>query len=48
MLAHALFAAVHDIEAFPVEVEVNSGQSDNMIVTVGLQDAPLPFQIIQL
>jgi magnesium chelatase family protein len=39
MLARVLSAAVNGIEAFPVEVEVNSGWSDTKIVIVGLPDA---------
>jgi hypothetical protein len=36
MLACVLSAAVNGIEAFPVEVEVNSGWGDTVIVIVGL------------
>jgi hypothetical protein len=36
MLARVLSAAVNGIEAFPVEVEVNSGWGDTLIVIVGL------------
>jgi len=39
VLARVLSAAVNGIEAFPVEVEVNSGWGDTMIVIVGLPDA---------
>ena len=39
MLARVLSAAVNGIEAFPVEVEVNSGWGDTVIVIVGLPDA---------
>ena len=39
MLASVLLAAVNGIEAFPVEVEVNSGWGDTIIVIVGLPDA---------
>jgi magnesium chelatase family protein len=39
MLARVLSAAVNGIEAFPVEVEVNSGWGDTIIVIVGLPDA---------
>src|SRR6202041_1767138 len=39
MLARVLSAAVNGIEAFPVEVEVNSGWGDTLIVIVGLPDA---------
>jgi magnesium chelatase family protein len=39
MLARVLSAAVNGIEAFPVEVEVNCGWGDTVIVTVGLADA---------
>jgi len=39
MLARVLSAAVSGIEAFPVEVEVNSGWGDTIVVIVGLPDA---------
>lgn len=39
MLARVLSAAVNGIEAFPVEVEVNAGYGDTLIVIVGLPDA---------
>jgi magnesium chelatase family protein len=39
MLARVLSAAVSGIEAFPVEVEVNSGWGDTVVVIVGLPDA---------
>ena len=39
MLARVLSAAVNGIEAYPVEVEVNSGWGDTKIVIVGLPDA---------
>jgi hypothetical protein len=39
MLARVLTAAVNGIEAFPVEVEVNSGLGDTMIVIVGPPEA---------
>ena len=35
MLARVLSAAVNGIEAFPVEVEVNSGWGDTIVVIVG-------------
>jgi magnesium chelatase family protein len=38
MLARACSAAVQGIEAFPVEVEVNVGWGDTIIVIVGLPD----------
>ena len=38
MLARACSAAVQGIEAFPVEVEVNVGWGDTLIVIVGLPD----------
>src|ERR1700753_1715640 len=38
MLARVLSAAVNGIEAFPVEVEVNSGWGDTTVVVVGLPD----------
>jgi magnesium chelatase family protein len=39
MLARVCSAAVNGIEAFPVEVEVNAGWGDTVIVIVGLPDA---------
>ena len=39
MLARVCSAAVNGIEAFSVEVEVNSGWGDSVIVIVGLPDA---------
>jgi magnesium chelatase family protein len=39
MLARVLSAAVNGIEAFPVEVEVNCGWGDTIVVIVGLPDA---------
>src|SRR5499433_2868084 len=39
MLAQVCSAAVNGIEAYPVEVEVNSGFGDTVIVIVGLPDA---------
>ena len=39
MLAKVCSAAVTGIEAYPVEVEVNSGLGDTLIVVVGLPDA---------
>jgi magnesium chelatase family protein len=39
MLAKVCSAAVQGIEAFPVEVEVNSGWGDTSVVIVGLPDA---------
>src|SRR5215467_15723424 len=38
MLARVCAAAVNGIEAFPVEVEVDSGWGDTIIVIVGLPD----------
>jgi magnesium chelatase family protein len=38
MLAKVCSAAVNGIEAYPVEVEVNSGYGDTVIVIVGLPD----------
>ena len=38
MLAKVLSAAVNGIEAYPVEVEVNAGWGDTIIVIVGLPD----------
>src|SRR5579862_4171724 len=39
MLARVCSAALHGIEAYPVEVEVNAGWGDTLIVIVGLPDA---------
>ena len=39
MLAKVCSAAVNGIEAFPVEVEVDSGWGDTIVVIVGLPDA---------
>ena len=39
MLANVFSAAVSGIEAYPVEVEVNVGYGDTIIVIVGLPDA---------
>ena len=39
MLARVLSAAVNGIEAYPVEVEVNCGWGDTVVVIVGLPDA---------
>lgn len=39
MLARVFSAAVNGIEAFPVEVEVNAGWGETVIVIVGLPDA---------
>ena len=39
MLAKVCSAAVNGIEAYPVEVEVNVGFGDTIIVIVGLPDA---------
>ena len=39
MLAKVCAAAVNGIEAYPVEVEVNAGWGDTIIVIVGLPDA---------
>jgi len=39
MLARVFSAAVNGIEAYPVEVEVNAGWGDTLIVIVGLPDA---------
>src|SRR6266481_6332202 len=41
MLAKVCSAAINGIEAYPVEVEVNSGFGDTIIVIVGLPDAAL-------
>jgi magnesium chelatase family protein len=39
MLAKVCSAAVNGIDAYPVEVEVNAGFGDTLIVIVGLPDA---------
>ena len=39
MLAKVCSAALNGIEAFPVEVEVNAGWGETIIVIVGLPDA---------
>ena len=39
MLSKVCSAAVNGIDAYPVEVEVNSGYGDTTIVVVGLPDA---------
>src|SRR5512136_1722893 len=39
MLAKVFSAAVNGIEAFPLEIEVNAGYGDTLIVIVGLPDA---------
>src|ERR1051325_11146152 len=39
MLSKVCSAAVNGIEAYPVEVEVNSGYGDTVVVIVGLPDA---------
>ena len=39
MLAKVCSAAVNGIEAYPVEVEVNAGFGDTLIVIMGLPDA---------
>ena len=39
MLAKVCSAAVNGIEAFPVEVEVNAGFGDTLLIIVGLPDA---------
>src|ERR1039458_10694168 len=39
MLSKVCSAAVNGIDAYPVEVEVNTGWGDTLIVVVGLPDA---------
>src|SRR5438094_8792671 len=39
MLAKVCSAAVNGIEAYPIEVEVNAGYGDTLIIIVGLPDA---------
>ena len=41
MLARVLSAAVNGIEVFPVEVEVDSGRGDTVVVMVELPDMAL-------
>jgi magnesium chelatase family protein len=40
-LAKVPSAAVKGIEAYPVEVEVNAGYGDTILVIVGLPDAAM-------
>jgi len=44
MLARVLFAAVNGIEAFLMEVEVNSGTVDNVLISphLSIEDGVLP------
>jgi hypothetical protein len=45
MLARVLSAAVNGIEAFPVEVEVNCGWGDTMMIIVGyITPEPTKYQ----
>ena len=39
MLAKVCSAAVNGVEAYPIEVEVNAGFGDTIIIIVGLPDA---------
>jgi len=39
MLAKVFSGAVHGVDAYPVEIEVNTGHGDPQVVTVGLPDA---------
>ncbi len=39
MLARVCSAALNGIEAYPIEVEVNAGYGDTLVVIVGLPDA---------
>ncbi len=39
MLARVLSAAVNGVDAYPIEVEVNSGFGESLVVIVGLPDA---------
>src|SRR5476649_143723 len=39
MLARICSAAVNGIEAYPVEVEVNAGYGDTLVILLGLPDA---------
>src|SRR3954466_14188015 len=39
MLSRVFSSAVNGIEAYPIEVEVNAGWGDSLIVIVGLPDA---------
>ncbi len=39
MLSRVCSAALNGIEGYPVEVEVNSGWGDTIVVIVGLPDA---------
>jgi hypothetical protein len=40
MLSKVCLSAVNGIEAYPVEVEVNAGYGDTLVVIVGLPDQP--------
>ena len=46
MLAKVCSAAGNGIEAYPVEVELNPGYGDTVIVIVGLADAAVKFREI--
>jgi hypothetical protein len=46
LLANVYSAAVNGIEAYPVEVEVNAGWGDTLVVLVGLI-SPIPKPVIQ-
>jgi magnesium chelatase family protein len=39
MLSKVCLAAVNGIDAYPLEVEVNEGHGDTVMVVVGLPDA---------
>ena len=39
MLSRVFSAALNGIEAYPIEVEVNAGYGDTLVVIVGLPDA---------
>ena len=39
MLSKVCSAALNGIDAYPVEVEVNAGYGDTLIIIVGLPDA---------
>src|SRR6204780_5947196 len=39
MLARVCSAALNGIDAYPIEVEVNAGYGDTLVVIVGLPDA---------
>ena len=47
MLAKICSAAVNGIEAYPIEVEVNAGYGDTLIVIVGLPESPVKNVVLK-